>query len=126
MRGFGGNLTRWFGTASAWAALVLGLAFAALAALQLSWGSTPWVLLLAAAALLTGAVRTLRKMSGGLRLLAGAWGLGAGLALAPMTLPTPQEINPNTYAVAVTGFIIMLLPLITLAGLALTVLHKEK
>jgi peptidoglycan/LPS O-acetylase OafA/YrhL len=65
-------------------------------------------------ALLVGGFRTLRKMSGGLRLLSGAWGFAAGLLIFPLT-------NAQSPSWGEIGF-----ALIALAGLALTVLHQEK
>lgn len=63
----------WMGLVSAWGAIVVGALFAALAALHLSWGDVNWVPMLAAALLLTGSVRTLRKMSCVCWLALGAW-----------------------------------------------------
>jgi len=66
-------------------------------------------------------------MSGGLRTLAGAWGLAAGLTMLPYTLI--RYVTPNeSYSVdlGLLAYLIMALPWISLAGLALTVLHQER
>lgn len=116
----------WFGTASAWAAAAVGALYAAYAALQFSWGDVPWVTILSAALLMMGAFRTLRKMSGGLRLLCGAWGLSAGLMMLPF-LPADSSGGEGSYAIDAhwVAWLVLALPAISLAGLALTVLHKE-
>lgn len=107
----------WFGNVSAWLALVMGALFAAGAALQISQaGVSPVLDMLAGALLLTGWFRTWRKMSGGLRLLAGAWGVAAGLLLSA----APTISHDAWYA-----DIGRALGLAALFGLALTVLHKE-
>lgn len=108
----------WFGTLSAWAAVAVGLAFAALTALSFDWQSPAGPLIngLSAALLLLAAFRTLRKMSGGLRLLCGAWGLVAGLSIE--RLLAFSELNLWT-------MIVLAFASISVAGLALTVLHKE-
>ena len=118
----------WMGLVSAWGAIVVGALFAAMAALYLSWGDVNWVAMVAAALLLTGGVRTLRKMSGGLRLLAGAWGLAAGLMMMPYTSVRDVVPNENTYSVdlGLLAVLVVALPWISLAGLALTVLHQER
>ena len=117
----------WFGTVSAWAAVAFGLMFAVNTYFQFATGVSAWVYAGTALALLGGGFRTLRKMSGGLRLLAGAWGLAAGVNLAPFVMgPGPEANNPNTYSVdANTAWLVLALQLLPLAGLALTVLHKE-
>lgn len=73
-----------------------------------------------AAALLLGlgAYRTLRAMSGGLRLLCGAWGITLGLAWYAPSYDFPDFVPA---AVAVIAPV-----LVAVTGLALTVLHKEK
>lgn len=115
----------WFGTVSAWAAALVGALYAAYAALQFSWGDVPWVTMLSAALLLMGAYRTLRKMSGGLRLLCGAWGLSAGLMMLPL-VPAHGDGGEGSYALGNwIGLLALALPLVSLAGLALTVTHKE-
>lgn len=118
----------WMGTLSAIAAMVVGALFAALTALHFSWGQVNWVTMLTAALLLTGGFRTLRKMSGGLRLLAGAWGVAAGVMMTPYAYVEGIARNADTYAVDIVPLVAVLikaLPFIALAGLALTVLHKE-
>lgn len=115
----------WFGQVSAWMALAMGVLFAAGAALQFSWGILPWAPMFAGALLLTGWFRTWRKMSGGLRLLGGAWGVALGLSL-PGAPNMAIANNPNIATVdPVTGALLLSVPVIAAAGLALTVLHKE-
>lgn len=117
----------WMGTLSAIAAMIVGALFAAFTALQFSWGQVNWVTMLTAALLLTGGFRTLRKMSGGLRLLAGAWGIAAGLLLQSQLTPADLAGPQGSYS-ADHGFLtypLLALPFIALAGVALTVLHKE-
>jgi len=111
----------WFGTVSAWAAALAGAALAAYATLWFNAGIVPWLIMLAAALLMTAAFRTLRKMSGGLRLLCGAWGLTAGL-LVQNVLP-PESVTMR--APSGLGLVLNGLAYVALAGLALTVLHKE-
>ncbi|HRP11301.1 MAG TPA: hypothetical protein PLK37_09735 [Terricaulis sp.] len=108
----------WFGNVSAWLALAMGAMFAAGAALQISQaGVWPTLDMLAGALLLTGWFRTWRKMSGGLRLLAGAWGVAAGLLLS-----AAPAISHGAWYGAEIG---RALGFAALLGLALTVLHKE-
>ncbi|MCX7359864.1 MAG: hypothetical protein NT015_17210 [Alphaproteobacteria bacterium] len=115
----------WFGAVSAWAAAVAGVALALLASLQFSAGVVPWLTMLSAALLMTGAFRTLRKMSGGLRLLCGAWGFVAAFLFgAAHTMVLAVAIPENAPAEVVAG-VLNALPLIALAGLTLTVTHKE-
>lgn len=116
----------WFGVVSAWMAAAVGVLYAAYAALQFSWGDLPWVTMLSAALLLMGAFRTLRKMSGGLRLLCGAWGLSAGLMMLPF-IPARGDMAAGSYAIDTIWIVwlALLLPIVSLAGLALTVTHKE-
>jgi hypothetical protein len=73
----------WFGTVSAWGAVAVGLVFVALAAMSFSWESLAVPVLngICAMLLLVAAFRILRKKSGGLRLLCGAWALVAGLSI---------------------------------------------
>lgn len=108
----------WFGKVSAWAAIVVGLAFAALTAMSFDWQSpaVPLINAVSAFLLLLAAFRTLRKMSGGLRLLCGAWGLIAGLSIE--RLFAFSELN-------IWAMIVLAFASISVAGLALTVLHKE-
>lgn len=74
---------------------------------------------IAAALLLSlGAYRTLTAKSGGLRLLGGAWGIAAGLAWYAPSYDFPDFVP---------GEVAVLAPvLVSAAGLALVVLHKEK
>lgn len=65
-----------------------------------------------------GAARTLNKQSGGLRLLSAAWGLMAGLTLAP--------IFAGFATATATAPLFWFLALLAIGGLLLTVLHKEK
>lgn len=72
-----------------------------------------------ASALLTwGAQRTLTAMSGGLRLLCGAWGVATGLAWYAPAYHFPDFV-PAPIAVGSPV-------LVSAVGLALVVLHKEK
>jgi hypothetical protein len=80
-------------------------------------GLGPRLALLALVPFGIGAARTLKKQSGGLRLLSGAWGLMAGLAIAPILLQFQAgPIAPLAWVLAALAVL----------GLALTVLHKEK
>lgn len=117
------------GRISAMGAVAVGLLFAALAALTAAWnfGPQPFVFALAAVLLLVGAFRTLRKMSGGLRLLCGAWGLAAGLMLQPLAYSRPAEYAGSTGVdLSWLSVLITVLPFVCLIGLAMTVLHKEQ
>jgi hypothetical protein len=109
------------GAISAWAAIAMAAMFAVNAYFQFAVGASAWVFAGIAAALAAGAFRTLRQMSGGLRLLAGAWGLAAGSLTLPLTMPR-SDISD----VAQIGGLEISLVLVALSGLALTVLHKEK
>lgn len=115
----------WFGTVSAWGAAVCGAALALVAALNFSAGIVPWLLMLSAALLLTGAFRTLRKMSGGLRLLCGAWGFVAAYLFAEVRSMTFLMVLPDNLPELVVISAAAVLPFVALTGLALTVLHKE-
>jgi hypothetical protein len=108
----------WFGTVSAWAALLMGALFGVNAYFQFATGVSAWVLVVVAALLLLGGFRTLRKMSGGLRLLAGAWGVAAGV----LALPLMASRSDDGAAFDVGGAVLCVAALV---GLALTVLHKE-
>lgn len=110
----------WFGPVSAWAALAMGAMFAVNAYFQFATGVSGWIYSVVAALLLVGGFRTLRKMSGGLRLLAGAWGFAAGLLMLPYTV---AEVS--TWAAGEIDIGAFVITLMALAGLALTVLHKE-
>ena len=107
-----------FGTVSAWAALAMGALFGVNAYFQFATGVSGWVYAGVAVVLLLGGFRTLRKMSGGLRLLAGAWGIAAGLLMLPLTMMRFSDATSDLAALA--------LALTALAGVALTVLHKER
>ncbi|MBN8608724.1 MAG: hypothetical protein J0L81_17535 [Caulobacterales bacterium] len=116
----------WMGKVSGIAAMAVGALFAVNAYFLFATGVAGWVYVGAALGLLVGGFRTLRKMSGGLRLLAGAWGFAAGLLMLPFTTSTAPDaaLHDTYYVVADPGAIAFVL--IALAGLALTVLHKEK
>lgn len=119
----------WMGLVSAWGALAVAALFAMNAYFQFAKGVSGWIDAGVAVLLLIGGFRTLRKMSGGLRLLAGAWGLAAGVWLAPLVMgPDPTIVdNPNIYSVdATTSLVVRALQLLPLVGLALTVLHQER
>jgi len=115
------------GTIAAWGALAMAATLAANAYFQFATGVSGWVYVGVAAILGLGAFRTLRKLSGGLRLLAGAWGLTAGVLSAPIVMsPLGSETAlHDTYVVAPSPLAIAPV-LIAFAGVALTVLHKEK
>lgn len=113
----------WMGRFSALMAFGLGGLLAAFAALQLIWGVVSWQLMLAAALLMTGAFRTLSGMSGGLRLLCGAWGFAAGIGLMA-ALFTPGAAGYRTVSL-IADIMVIAVPLTAFFGLALTVLHKE-
>ena len=92
----------------------------------------------AGALLIVGAVRTLRKQSGGLRLLCGMWGAVAGLSLMPavrllgvLLALAFGEVTFNVENLDVLGFVLSEVLwgpafVVSTAGLAMTVLHKEK
>lgn len=107
----------WMGRASGWLAAPMALLFAVNAYFQFATGVAAWAFVGAAVLLAVGAYRTLRKMSGGLRLLAGAWGFAAGSLIVPV-------LNVSAGAAFDTGGAAM--AAVALVGLALTVLHKEK
>lgn len=109
----------WFGNVSAWAALGMAALFAVNAYFQFATGVSAWVFLGVTLLLGLGGIRTLRKMSGGLRLLAGAWGLAAGVLLLPYMTMRLNETSYVAQSPLAVAFV-----LIALAGLALTVLHK--
>lgn len=118
-----------FATVSAWAALGFGAMFAVNAYFQFATGVSGWLFAATALALAVGGFRTLRKMSGGLRLLAGAWGLAAGLLsldLRATQIAPPDAVLHDTYYVASSaGWLGITLFGVAMLGLALTVLHKE-
>ncbi|QGZ96923.1 hypothetical protein [Terricaulis silvestris] len=107
----------WFGTVSAVSALLMGAMFGVNAYFQFATGVSWWLYVLTAALLLVGGFRTLRKMSGGLRLLGGAWGLAAGVLAVPLSAARADGATFDTAGAALFA--------VALAGLALTVLHKE-
>jgi hypothetical protein len=126
-----------WGRWSAW----LALAYAAIVLLsEIYWlvveaaFRDPWIsasgLLVRAAAptlLVWGAVRTVRRQSGGLRLLSAAWGVALGVALAPLLAFSsfaPSFAHDTYYVVPNAQALLGLL--VAVVGLALTVLHKEK
>jgi hypothetical protein len=116
------------GKTSAWGALAFGGLWAGYAILNLTWGMY-WIAPAAVSLpLLLGGYRTLRKLSGGLRLLAGAWGLAAGVMIGSLlSAPRADADNPNLYSVdEATAAFVLALPFVALAGLALAVLHKER
>jgi hypothetical protein len=108
----------WMGKLSAWMALAMGALFAVNAYFQFATGVAGWIYLAAALGLMLGGYRTLKRLSGGLRLLCGAWGFAAGLLILPLTRASASSAAFDTGGLAMA--------LIALAGLALTVLHKEK
>jgi hypothetical protein len=107
----------WFGTVSAAAALLMGAMFGVNAYFQFATGVSWWLYGLVAVLLLIGGFRTLRKMSGGLRLLGGAWGLAAGVLALPLSAVRAEGAAFDTFGAALFA--------LSLVGLALTVLHKE-
>jgi hypothetical protein len=111
----------WFGTVSAWGALAMGALFGVNAYFQFATGVGGWVYAGTAVLLLLGGFRTLRKLSGGLRLLAGAWGFAAGLLMMPIVVAQGAPSTLSRLSTGETSFL-----LVALAGLALTVLHKER
>jgi len=116
----------WFGPVSAWGAAAMGVLFGVNAYFQFATGVSGWIYTATALALLIGAFRTLRKMSGGLRLLAAAWGIAAGLWMLPFVTAPPSVDGSlhGAYYIAASPLAMGLL-LAALAGVALTVLHKE-
>jgi len=111
----------WMGLASAWSALAMAALFAVNAYFQFATGVPAWTYVGCAIALALGGYRTLRKMSGGLRLLAGAWGFCAGLLMMPLTLAQASRTALERLSIGEVIF-----ALIALAGLLLTVLHQER
>jgi hypothetical protein len=107
----------WFGNVSAIGALLMGALFGVNAYFQFATGVNWWLYVLAAALLLLGGFRTLRKMSGGLRLLAGAWGFAAGVVALPLTAARADGAAFDTAGAAMFA--------VSLVAMALTVLHKE-
>ena len=121
------------GRISALLAVITGFALAC-AETWLNWGDwQPWpffvVDYLAAAMLAVGGVRTLQKQKGGLRLLAGGWGFAAGMVWMAFFITLQQNGAGSSFTDAVTPTILLTLMGallgVSLAGLALAVLHKE-
>jgi hypothetical protein len=104
---------------SAWMALVVAAAIV----VSIAMGGvltevSPVGPIIAAILLCLGAWRTLKAMSGGLRLLCGAWGIATGMAWYAPSYNFPDFV-PGTLAVGAPV-------LVCAIGLALVVLHKEK
>lgn len=103
---------------SAWMALAVALAIAASLIAQRASAVFGAIGPAAAIALLgLGAFRTLTARSGGLRLLAGAWGVAAGLAWYAPSYDFPDFV-PGAVAIGAPV-------LVSAIGLALVILHKE-
>lgn len=124
------------GKVSAWGALGAALLFGGLGLLQIiSFGmiGEPLQLFAIALGLGIGSVRTLGKMKGGLRLLAGAWGVVLGMFAGTYlrsALERSVDVNwgQGSYSVDpgfALGAALAALPTVAAAGLALAVLHKE-
>jgi hypothetical protein len=104
---------------SAWMAVAAAAAILAALVLRGEFSELGVVGPIAAALLLgLGAYRTLRAMSGGLRLLCGAWGITLGLAWYAPSYDFPDFVPAIVAVIAPV--------LVGASGLALTVLHKEK
>lgn len=124
----------WMGLVSAWGAVVVGLIFGGFAAFEATNGAAPAAVLatVIAAVLLVSGYRTLRRMSGGLRLLAGAWGVVVGLESPELLMLAgliTASVDPNiSYSGALPALFWLRLMLfaVSLAGVALTVLHQER
>lgn len=103
---------------SAWMAVLVAAAIAGSLALNGvsdfgAVGPVAAILLLA-----LGAYRTLQAMSGGLRLLCGAWGIATGMAWYAPSYDVPDFV-PGPLAIGAPV-------LVCAIGLALVVLHKEQ
>jgi len=108
-----------FARASAWMAIgagVLLIAWMMLHFRQFEFGSVGPAA--GSVLLLSGAVRTLRAQTGGLRLLCGAWGFACGMAWYAPSYDIPPFV-PAT--LAVPGPV-----LVSAIALALVVLHQEE
>ena len=124
----------WMGLVSAWGAVVVGLLFAGFATYETASGGVGSAALSIAidAVLVAAGYRTLRKMSGGLRLLAGAWGVVVGLEAPELLMLAglvTASVDPNLSYSGALPFLFwlrLLLFAVSLAGLALTVLHQER
>lgn len=114
----------WMGKVSGIAALAMGALLIGVAALGFELEIGIFAMIVIGALLLLAGFRTLRKMSGGLRLLSGAWGLSEGFSLVPLSQAGSlssffEDFGPLAYAM-------LAITLVSAACLALTVLHKEK
>ena len=114
----------WMGKISAIVALAMGSLLIGVAVLGFEPEIGIFAMIVIGALLLLAGFRTLRKMSGGLRLLSGAWGLSAGFSLVPLSQAGSlsgffEDFGPLAYAM-------LAIALVSAACLALTVLHKEK
>ncbi len=109
----------WFGIVSAWAALAMGALFGVNAYFQFATGVSGWIYVAITGVLIVAALRTLQKKSGSLRLLAGAWGIAAGLQITPLSI----AFSLPAARFSTGDFAFMAISLICLV---LTVLHKER
>jgi hypothetical protein len=112
------------GRISAILALVTGVTLA-IAETALNWGRwQPWpyfvIDYLCAALIVTGGYRTLKKMKGGLRLLAGGWGVTAGMGWMALAFTLEEGSAPAWYLGLVGALVVA-----AAIGLLLAVLHKE-
>jgi hypothetical protein len=103
---------------SAWMAVLAAAAIVVSMALNGRYEFSAAGPILAAALLCLGAYRTLKALSGGLRLLCGAWGIATGLAWYAPSYNFPALV-PGTIAISAPV-------LISAIGLALVVLYKEQ
>ncbi|HYD89668.1 MAG TPA: hypothetical protein VEA80_19460 [Vitreimonas sp.] len=106
------KLSAWLAVLAA-AAIVISLAMQSAALEFGAFGPAAAAVLLG-----MGAYRTLRAMSGGLRLLCGAWGVSTGLAWYAPSYNFPDFV-PGMLAIGAPV-------LVSAIGLALVVLHREK
>ncbi|HVK78971.1 MAG TPA: hypothetical protein VM915_00030 [Verrucomicrobiae bacterium] len=114
----------WMGKTSGIAALAMGALLIGVAVVGFNLELGIFAMMAIGALLLIGGFRTLRKMSGGLRLLSGAWGCATGYSLVPLAQAGDfasffDDFGPLAYAM-------LAITLVSAACLALTVLHKEK
>lgn len=118
---------RWMGKVSAWGAIIFGVLGAIASLLMLRSGLMAAVLYGGSAALLlVSAYRTLNRMPGGLRLLAGAWGLEFGVQAGSLTSMQLVSFASMFLQLVLLALLAITPMLIALAGLALAVLHKEQ
>jgi hypothetical protein len=111
---------------------ILGLAVGVILLVAAFWpGGTPLnfsahgvAYLGAIVLLITASYRTLRKMKGGLRLLAGMWGLFAGMLWAGFFVNLQVALDGNPDMLLQTWQLNALFAA-AIASLAMTVLHKE-